>query len=93
MSQALPAREWLPQDWGGKADRGYMGVSMFPILGVCGGRTRLLPMAPAARRTACGDDKDGDLVAEEPLASSISTWKSTLRTDSQEVSLKSGSKK
>jgi hypothetical protein len=50
-------------------------------------------MAPAARRTAYGDDKDGDLVAEEPLASSISTWKSTLRTDSQEVSLKSGSKK
>jgi hypothetical protein len=73
MRQALPAREWLPPGFGGKADRGYIGVSMFPFLGVYGGRTRLLPKATAARRTACGDDKHGDLVAEEPLASSIST--------------------
>jgi hypothetical protein len=62
----------------------YMGSSMFPILDVCGRRTRLLPKPPAVRRTACGNDKHGDLVAEEPLASSISTLKSTLRTDSQE---------
>lgn len=47
---------------------------MFPFLGVCGGRIRLFTEALRLySELLVGDHRHGDLVAEEPPASSIST--------------------
>jgi hypothetical protein len=48
-SQALPSARMAAPEFGDQGGQSYMGASMFPFLGVCGGRIRLYLSTPGCR--------------------------------------------